>query len=401
MSRHLHWAPRLSQHLMAFGWSAALLATLASLIVLPVPFWLLALAYLLPALLRQAAPRLSILAAALVAASSALLVPPTDIFFAALLLLAQSARPLTLSRQPSVTFLRIEQKRGMALLLLVVLMRAAAGRPSAWLIALCAVLYLVGALGGLPLAHSRESGDAQPSSASHGLRISLVIGAGAAVIAAVIGAIRLAAAHHLFDFLQPLFAAIFRPIAYVLGLVVQFFIGLLLRRKPHIPPQKEKHTKPQAPHFAQHTYSAGFLHHLEFVLAIAAVLVLALVVYMLYRRLEMQEAEETGDPNAPGPGDDLAREAVRRRRGAADYGEGARRMVRRTVGIHLHGRPLPPGTTARGWAKSQGWEDELLAAYEHARYGFVEPFPESKARAFVSSFVRRFGRRGPRSQDRT
>jgi len=400
MSRHLNWAPRLSQHLMAFGWSAALLTTLASWIVLPVPFWLLALAYLLPALLRGRLPRLSILAAALIAASSALLMPATDIFFAALLLLMQSARPLTLSRQPSVTFLRIEQKRGMALLLLVVLGRAVVGRPSAWLIALCAVLYLIGALGGLPLAHSRESGDAQPSTASHGLRMSLVIGGGAAVVAAVIGAVRLAAAHHAFDFLEPLFAAVFRPIAYVLGIVVQFLIGLFLGRRPHIPPQQQRRTKPQPPHFAQHPYTASFLHHLEFVLVIAAVLVLAGIVYLLYRRLEVEEAEEAQDPNAPGAGDDVTRAAVRARRGGVDYGEGARRVVRRTVGLHLRGKPLPPGTTARGWARSQGWEDELLATYEHARYGFVEPFPESKARAFVTAFIRRFGRRGRRAQDR-
>ena len=399
MSTCLHRVPRLSLHLMAFGWSAAILVTVASLIRLPVPIWLFALAYLLPALARQRSDRLSILAAVIVAALAALVVPPESLFFAILLLLLQSARPLTLSHQATVSFLRIEQRRGISLLLLVVLARAIAGRPSAWLIALCALLYLVGALAGLPVAHSREAGDTRPQTAKLGLQLSLVITAVAAVISAIIGVVRLAAEHHVFDFLGPILAAVFKPIAYVLGYVVQFFVGLLLRRRPKLPKQGKNQLKPQSPHFPQHAHSAAVMQHLEIVLIVVAAAVLVLLVYLLYRRVQAQEPDQAPDPNAPAPGEELARNRALRRRRNADYGEGARRMVRRTVGLHVRGQPLPPGTTARNWAKSQAWDDELLATYEHARYGFVEPFPESKARAFVVSFQQRFRSRNPRRKD--
>ncbi len=397
MNSDLQRLPRLSLHLMAFGWSSAILITLATWPGIPVPYWLFPLAYLLPALVRPRGNGLSIVAALLAAAVSALVVPVQDLFFAVILLLLQSTRALTLPRQATVSFLRVEQKRGMALLLLVVLARALVGRPSAWLIALCALLYLVGALVGLPLAHSREAGDARPASAQPGLRLSLAITGVAAVIAAIIGAVRIAAQHHLFDFLQPALAAVFQPIAYVLGYVVQFFIGLLLQRKPKLPSQGKSNLKGNQPHFPHRAHSAAFMHHLEIALIVLAVLVVLLVVYLLYRRGQVEEPEQQPDTNLPGQDEDLGRSAVPRRRRAGDYGEGARRLVRRTVGLHVRTQPLPPGTTARRFARSQGWEDAWLATYEHARYGFTEPFPETKARAFVAAFVRRFGRRGRRT----
>ncbi len=399
MSAYLHRVPRLSLHLMAFGWSAAILVTAASLLRLPVPFWLFVLAYVLPALTRQRSERLSILAAVVTAALSALVVPAAILFFAILVLLLQSVRPLTLSRQATVSVLRIEQQRGMTLLLLVVLTRAIVGRPSAWLIALCALLYLVGALAGLPLAHSREAGDPHPQTAKPGLQLSLVITGVAAVIAAIIDALRVAIEHHVFDFLGPILTVVLKPIAFVLGYVVQFFAGLLLRHRPKLPKQGKNQLKPPSPHLLQHAHSVAFMHHVEIVLIVLAAAVLLLLLYLLYRRVQVHEPEETPDPNAPAPGEELARDTALRRRRSADYGEGARRMVRRTVGLHVRGKSLPPGMTARNWAKRQGWDDEILATYEHARYGFVEPFPESKARAFVASFQQRFRRRNSRRKD--
>ena len=253
-------------------------------------------------------------------------------------------------------------------------------------------------LAGLPLAHSREAGDTRPQTARPGLQLSLVITGVAAVIAAIIGTVRLAIEHHVFAFLGPILTAVFKPIAYVLGYVVQFFVGLLLRHRPILPKQNKNQQKSQAPHFRHPVRSAAFMHHLEIALIVLAAAVLVLALYLLYRRVQVQEAEQAPDPNAPAPGEELTRDRALRRRRSTDYGEGARRMVRHTVGLHVRGQPLPPGTTARSWAKRQGWDDDLLASYEHARYGFVEPFPESKARAFVEAFVRRFGRRRRRTK---
>lgn len=399
MTPYLRRLPQATLHLMAFGWSGAVLMTLAAWMTLPLPFWLLALAYLLPALLRPRGAGLSIVAALLVAAATSLLMPLGYVFFAILILLAESARALTLSRHPSLTFLRIEQKRGLALLLLVALLRAIVGRPDVWLILLLAVLYLIGAFVGLPMVQLQASGETNVGSARPGLRLALLIGLVSAVLAGLIGVLRFAVEQGVFAFLQPLFGWIFTPIAYVLGYVVQFFLGLLPRRPPPVLKELKHPVKATAPHFKQHAYSAAYLHHLDIFVIIASVLVLALIVYLLYRRQQLREMAESPDVNAPRSEADLSREAVTRRRRAADYGEGARRLVRRTVGVHVHGKKLPPGTTVRSYARSQGWEEEWLATYEHARYGFLEPFPESKARAFIASFVRRFGGRGRRGKD--
>jgi hypothetical protein len=400
VNTYLSRVPRLSLHLMAFGWSSAVLYTLAAWPAVNVPFWLFALAYLLPALLRPRGNRLSIVAAVVVAAASALVVQSGNLFFAIIFLLLQSTRALTLPQQATVAFLRVEQRRGMIILLLVVLARALVGRPSPWLIGLSVALYLVGALAGLPLAHSREAGDTRPGSARPGLRISVAIAAVAAVIAAIIGAVRFAAQHHVFDFLQPVLAAIFKPIAYVIGYVVQFFVGLILGHHPKLPKQQKSKIHTPQPRLPQRTHSAVFMHRLDIILIVLAVLVIAAIVYLLYRRLQVREIAESPDANLPGKEEDIVRSAVQRRH-APDYGEGARRMVRRTVGLHVRRHDLPPGTTARSYARSQGWDDEWVATYEHARYGFVEPFPEQKAREFVAAFIRRFGRRrrrGPTGQ---
>ena len=295
-----------------------------------------------------------------------------------------------------MTFLRAEQKRGMPILLLVVLARALVGQPSPWLIGLSVVLYLVGALAGLPLAHSREAGDARPGSAQPGLRISGVIAAVAAVIAAIIGAVRFAAQHHVFDFLQPLLVAIFKPIAYVIGYIVQFFVGLFLGHHPRLANQNKSKIHSVQPRFPHRTYSTVFMHRFDIALIVLGVLLLVALVYLLYRRLQVREIAESPDANLPGQEEDVVRSGVQRRRHAPDYGEGARRMVRQAVGLHVRRHDLPPCTTARSYARSQGWDEEWVATYEHARYGFVEPFPEQKAREFVAAFIRRFGRRGHR-----
>ncbi len=396
MNTYLSRVPRLSLHLMAFGWTSAVLYTLAAWPGVNVPFWLFALAYLLPALARPRGSGLSIAAAVVVAASSALLVSTGNLFFAVVFLLLQSARALTLSQHATVTFLRAEQKRGMPILLLVVLARALVGQPSPWLIGLSVVLYLVGALAGLPLAHSREAGDARPGSAQPGLRISGVIAAVAAVIAAIIGAVRFAAQHHVFDFLQPLLVAIFKPIAYVIGYIVQFFVGLFLGHHPRLANQNKSKIHSVQPRFPHRTYSTVFMHRFDIALIVLGVLLLVALVYLLYRRLQVREIAESPDANLPGQEEDVVRSGVQRRRHAPDYGEGARRMVRQAVGLHVRRHDLPPCTTARSYARSQGWDEEWVATYEHARYGFVEPFPEQKAREFVAAFIRRFGRRGHR-----
>ncbi len=398
MTSYMRRVPQASLHLMAFGWSAAVLATLTAWMTLPMPLWLLPLAYLLPALARPRNGALSIAVTVLVAAASALFVPFGELFFTVLVLLAQSTRALTLSRYASVTFLRSEQKRGMALLLLVVLARAIVGRPSAWLIGLFAVLYLLGALAGLPLAQSREAGGNQIEGAQTGLRLSLALTLVATVIASIIGLLRLAVEHRAFAFLQPILVWLFKPIAYVLGYVVQFFVGFLLGHRS-LPRNTNTRLRNPTLHFPQHAQSTAFRADIEIALIIVAALVVARVIFWLYRRQKAKEVKELPDVNAPHPGENVPSWPVRQRSRAVDYGEGARRLVRRTVGMHVRDKHLPPGTTARSYARDQGWEEEWLYTYEHARYGFAQPLPESKARAFVASFQRRFRMRKLRGKD--
>ena len=398
MSRYVRRLPAASLHLMAFGWSAAVIVTLTALIRQPLPPVLLVLAYLLPALLRPRSPGLGVAAAVVVAAASALFVPLADVFFTVLFLLAQSARPLTLSRHPTVTFLRQEQRRGLALILLTVLVRAVAGRPDIWLLALLVLVYLAGALVGLPLAHSQEASAGSLTEAKPGLQTGLVIGGAAAVLAAIIGAVHLAVQAHAFDFLGPVFAWLFQPIAYVVGYIVQFFVGALLGHRAHLPPQQKQSARPGPLHIPHHHYSHAFMQHLEIAVIAIAVILVATIIYWLYRRQQVREAADLQDPNAPAGGT-LERGAAPRPRRGEDYGEGARRIVRRTVGLHLRGQAIPPGMTVRGYGRDRGWDEDLIQAYEHARYGFVDPFPESKAHAFVAGFVRRFGRRGRTGKD--
>ena len=388
---------RLSLHLMASGWSAALLVTFTALIRLQLPFWLLLPAYLLPALLRRRSPALAVAAALLVAATAAFYLPLSDLFFAALVLLAQSARALTLSRHPGVTFLRVEQRRGLALVLLAVLGRAMLGRPDIMVLALFALIYLVGALG-LPLALSREAGDRAAERARPGLRVGLLIGGVSAAIALVIGALHYAAMHRAFAFFGPLFTQVFKLVAYVIGYVLEFVLGLVAGQGHYRHFQLPKHPKSGAHHPGQPLLH-GAHHPSLWLAAIILGAIVLLLAFLLYRRQTLREAPEGLDPNALQPGEDLARQRLRPERRRQDFGAGARRLVRRTVGLHVRGEDLPPGTTARAYARQEGWEAEWLQTYEHARYGFVEPFPEDKARAFVAAFLHRFRRRAARRRD--
>ncbi len=388
---------QLSLHLMAFGWSAAMLATFSAVIRLPLPFWLLLPAYLLPGLLRRRSAALAVAAALLVAAAAALYVPLNDLFFAALVLLAESARALTLTPHPGVTFLRVEQRRGLALLLLAVLVRAMLGRPDIMVLALFALIYLLGALG-IPVALSREAGDRAAERARPGLRVALLVSGVSAAIALVIGALHYAAMHRAFAFLEPLFTQIFKLVAYVIGYVLAFLLGLVAGQGHYRRIQPFKRPKSGGRHPVQPLFH-GAHHPSLWLAAIILGAVVLLLAYLLYRHQAAREVPEGPDPNALKAGEDLAYQRLRPGRGTPDFGTGARRLVRRAVGLHVRGEDLPPNTTARAYARQEGWEAEWLQTYEHARYGFVEPFPEDKARAFVAAFLRRFRRRTTRRRD--
>ncbi len=384
MNTYLSRVPRLSLHLMAFGWSSAAILTLAAWMTVPLPFWILVLAYLLPAIVRPRGAGLGVAAALVVAAASAFLVPLGDLIFAALLLLAESARALTLSRLASVNFLRIEQRRGMALVLLTVLLRAIVGSPNIWLIALCAAVYLVGALVGLPLAQSAENAG---HSADHlatalpGLQLlgPLVVLGG--LMGGVVALGHMLAAAGWFDWLWS-FLWILLPLGYV--------AAWLIRTLPHIlrPPRQ----RPIKVHHLLHLH-ARVAHGTtaQVALAIAAMLLLVGTFYLAYGRYRRGEST-TAAPlgSAQNPGASRSRLATH---GAPDYGRGARRRVRLAMRRHVVRKRLPPGITVRQYAEREGLPEEILRDYEHARYAFTRSFAMNEARAFVAALARHVRRR--------
>jgi len=397
VTARLERLPELCFELMAFGWSAGALFVLAGVARVPIAPWLLLLGYAVPALLKRFGAVWPVLGVLAVVVLAAVLVPAGDIAPAALIVLLQGARPILLRRGAPLSAMRLERSRGMTVLLLAALVQAILGRPDVWGLALFGAVFLAGALVGLPLAQGRAAGDPDyRRQLVHGLRLSGLVALLAAVLAVLIGVGRLLVHSGALDGLGAAVVWVLTPVSYVVGYIVGLLQRLLLRHHPK--PNVLSPTKPAVKRgIKAHAASAVLLQHELWILIGIGLALVLVVLYLLYRRRRQEELLESPDANAPGGQDELRRASTAPRRGDGDYGAGARRIVRQAAGRHVHGRALPPATTARALAQAEGWPEDLLATYEHARYAFERPLPVSRARAFVAGLARFMGRRRRRT----
>ena len=115
-------------------------------------------------------------------------------------------------------------------------------------------------------------------------------------------------------------------------------------------------------------------------------LVVSGIIYFLYRH-QTKEREESGQRNALEAGEEAHFERILGlRRGPLDFGSGARGRVRAAVGRHVLKESMHPSQTARQVAQREGWPNEVLDAYERARYRFSAPFEEHEAATFLARF---------------
>jgi len=396
--RALAWIESVCLHLMGFGWAAAVLLACAGYEFYGLPLWLLVLAYVPPALSRRRLPVLAVLLVlpgmclaplAVPSSAGANVVPFTLLAIAASLL--TSTRALTLSRGAGVYALRRERAVGLPLVALAALAQGIIGRPALGPMALCAALYVVGALLGLPLAQARASGDS--ASGRRLLRSFALSGLIALLSGAIAGLIEVVHLLVRSGTLRP-FGAAWQALLAPLGWVVGGLAAGLGRLRPSRAPRVPSHTPlragsvPRAP--------AVLVDAVELAILAGALLSVLLLIYFLYRRQREREPEELPDANASDTSAHVLRGRIPTQRPAADYGLGARRLVRRAVGRHVERRNLPPATTARALAREEGWTGDLLATYEHARYAFAQPLTMTAAQHFLRSFGRLFARRAGR-----
>lgn len=387
MNAYLHRLPRLSLHLMAFSWSGAVAVAVLSLRHFPLSFWLLAFAYVLPALGRTRSTAfgmlgflLSIVAAAL--GTQAWLQPlPT------VLMVGVSLRAVTVPTHASLSAMRREYVMGLAALILAAMLRALTS-GGICPIALLAVAFLLGAFTGLPLALSQAVTVSEDTLAEAlpGLRFSGAILLFAGILSGLVGLGHFLVQRHALGWIGNLIWILW-PLAYVASLFTSVLRNLI---PSHLRPPPPILKMPSGP--ARHYLAEGVLQQL--VLPGIAFVILAgllILLYVVWRRMETCEDQAVPQKNAAR----LATDTLVTPRQSRDYGEGPRRMVRRAVARHIQPKKVRSSTTARQIAKREGWPEEMLLSYEHARYAFNRSFDKTEARAFLDTLASHLGlRRG-------
>ncbi len=380
--RTLSW---MALQLMAFGWSGALAIAVGDLAHLQVGIWPLALGYLLPAVGRRRSGWLGFPALVLPALIAALLPIVPGSPAAAFLILLPGVRAVTVSREPWLSTLREEHRIGLSVIVLAALVAAAWGEASPWPLALLALIFLVGAWFGLPLAQAAADAGEDPANlrkAAATMRVPAVALGTAAAMALLI-----AIGHELLLWLPAAWVKdllwVLWPFAYLASLVITGVRGTGLRlRFPSLP-------KGHRLILPSHDAVAPFFAHLIGPAAVLGLLALLALLYHLYRWSLRRADQKAPPPNTPAD----SHPAIGRTPRQLDFGRGPRGLVRRAVGRHLLHRRLPAGTTVRQVARQEGWPSELLQEYEHARYALRRPYALERARSFVLGFRRHLARR--------
>lgn len=356
-----------------------------------IPLLALFVGFAIPALLRRRSLTAAAIGGVAAIVIAAMGLPPNVNVSAAALTLLPTAYIIALPREVMHWSLRAEFRRGMIIWLLIGIVRSILGSPADAPLAVMAFIFVSLGLVGLPLLHSRSALGAGPHAfhrARPGLNLSLLVLAASAGIALLIVGLRvLLSGPRLASLVQLLFTLL-TPLAYLIVVPVANFVShvyLHARKPPNLPP-------PTKVLITGNNQSLG--HNTEILAVVFGIITLLAIATaaVLVARLR-REALPLG--NRPTSADDVIYEALTgsaRRR--LDLGAGARRIVRAAVWRHLRhtqrGQP-PPTLTARQLAKQEGWDQEALERYEHARYQMNRHFDESMAQRFLHIF--RHGRK--------
>ena len=376
------WA-RLALDAAAGSWIVALTYSVATWMGYPVPLWLPVLAFALTALARRVSLRLGIAALCLCSAGAAFVGGWPPSWVAALAALASAYRAQTLPRVAPHGALRAQTALGMAVLLLLNVWRLMQGTPPAATLLLPSAVLVAAGLFGLPYVHSLDAlgPGLEQAAARPGLRLGgliLVLSAGFGVLVELL---RLLTGAGVFS---SALAAIFGLVSFVLTPVVRLVFAVFpsaLKNRVQTP---GKATAPHVPKPAPLT--PNFIFWERFTEAAIFLLVVSGIIYFLYRH-QTKEREESGQRNALEAGEGAHFERILGpRRGPLDFGSGARGRVRAAVGRHVLRESLRPSQTARQVAQREGWPNEVLDAYERARYRFSAPFEEHEAATFLARF---------------